>query len=225
MRNAFAASAGRGRIAGMALLLLLAASFAASCIWLTVRVVNQRERWAKRTLAGLIVGMPLMYVLSFGPACWLTARPLRVAPEPAMIVYYPLVDIAHRSASRRGTSRSIPTDRIGYALSWWMRLGVPRGAYAMIPDPAGGGVGARSIDPPPASWQPSPNWRKFDQPIWIRFIVCAIGIAILIWYTPTLLGKSPANPLPRWAVWVRAAGVSVCAFGLALAIYFYLLGW
>jgi hypothetical protein len=45
----------------------LAVAFAAFCVWLTVRVVNRRERWAKWTLAA-VVGLPLLYVLSFGPA-------------------------------------------------------------------------------------------------------------------------------------------------------------
>jgi hypothetical protein len=32
------------------------------------------ERWAKWTLAATIVGPPVLYVLSFGPACWLNER-------------------------------------------------------------------------------------------------------------------------------------------------------
>jgi len=44
---------------------------AAFCVWLAVRIFNRRERWAKWTLAGLVLGLPLLYVLSFGPACWL----------------------------------------------------------------------------------------------------------------------------------------------------------
>jgi hypothetical protein len=45
-------------------------AFAALCVWLMVRIVNRRERWAKWTLAGTIVGVPVLYLLSFGPACW-----------------------------------------------------------------------------------------------------------------------------------------------------------
>ena len=48
-------------------------AFAAICVWLTVRIINRRERWAKRTAVGLIVGLPLLYVASFGPACWMIA--------------------------------------------------------------------------------------------------------------------------------------------------------
>jgi hypothetical protein len=46
---------------------IVAVAFAAICVWLGVRIYNRRERWAKRTLA-LLVGLPLLYVASFGPA-------------------------------------------------------------------------------------------------------------------------------------------------------------
>jgi uncharacterized membrane protein YedE/YeeE len=52
----------------------LSVAFAAACIWLTVRIVNRRERWAKCALAGTIIGVPVLYVLSFGPACWWWSR-------------------------------------------------------------------------------------------------------------------------------------------------------
>jgi hypothetical protein len=48
-------------------------AFACFCVWLTVRIVNRRERWAKWTLA-MVVGLPVLYVASFGPACWFTSR-------------------------------------------------------------------------------------------------------------------------------------------------------
>ncbi len=51
----------------------LAVAFAAFCIWLTVRIVNRREQWAKWTLAA-VVGLPVLYVLSFGPAHVLSDR-------------------------------------------------------------------------------------------------------------------------------------------------------
>ena len=54
------------------LLSTLAVASAAFCIWLMVRVVNRRDRWAKWTLA--VVGVPALYIASFGPACWLSDR-------------------------------------------------------------------------------------------------------------------------------------------------------
>ena len=55
----------------MTLLPALAVAFAAFCVWLTVRTVNRRERWAKWTLTTLAC-VPILYVLSFGPACWVS---------------------------------------------------------------------------------------------------------------------------------------------------------
>lgn len=72
----------------MTLLLLVTTAVAAFWVWLTVRVLNRRERWAKWTLA-LVVGLPLLYVASFGPACWLADRGL-IAREIPLLVYDPL---------------------------------------------------------------------------------------------------------------------------------------
>jgi hypothetical protein len=65
----------------------LAVAFAAFCVWLGVRIINRRERWAKWTLAGLMVNVPLLYVSGFCVACWLgSANPdadgFRCAPAP-----------------------------------------------------------------------------------------------------------------------------------------------
>ncbi len=72
----------------MALLLLLAV-YVALLIWLTVRIVNRKERWAKWTLA-VVVGLLVLYVLSFGPACWIYSRTFE--QESSSTVW----DIAHR---------------------------------------------------------------------------------------------------------------------------------
>jgi hypothetical protein len=37
------------------LIVMLAASYAAFCVWLTVRIINRKERWAKRSLAFVVV--------------------------------------------------------------------------------------------------------------------------------------------------------------------------
>jgi hypothetical protein len=59
-------------------LLAFGTAFAALCVWLTVRIVNRRELWVKWALAG-VVGVPMLYVLSFGPACWLQSRCQRLS--------------------------------------------------------------------------------------------------------------------------------------------------
>ena len=67
------------------LLPALVVAFAAFCVWLTVRIVNRRERWAKRILAATLL-LPVLYVGSFGPACWLVGR--RVLPESILTTAY-----------------------------------------------------------------------------------------------------------------------------------------
>src|SRR5436190_24248622 len=74
------------------LLPTLGVAFAAFCVWLVVRVVNRRERWAKWTLAGG-VGVPVMYVLSVGPLGWMASHgmlPEFVDDEFIGTVYLPL---------------------------------------------------------------------------------------------------------------------------------------
>jgi len=53
---------------------IVAIAFAAFCVWLVVRIYNRRERWAKWTLAATLA-LPVLYVASFGPACWWFAAP------------------------------------------------------------------------------------------------------------------------------------------------------
>jgi len=48
---------------------IIEVAFAAFCVWLAVRIVNRKERWAKWMLATTI-GLPVLYVASIGPACW-----------------------------------------------------------------------------------------------------------------------------------------------------------
>ncbi len=63
-------------------------TFAAICIWLTVRIINRRERWAKWTLAAGI-SVPLLYVLSFGPACWFSSR-MKFGDSAMSFFYFPI---------------------------------------------------------------------------------------------------------------------------------------
>ena len=74
-------------------LLAIATTSVALCIWLIVRFVNRRERWVKRTLLAT-AAMPILYVASFGPVCWITAAP-RIAGElgstkPWMRIFFPI---------------------------------------------------------------------------------------------------------------------------------------
>ncbi len=49
----------------------LSVAFAAFVVWLAVRIINRRERWAKRTAMAVMAAAPVLYVLSFGPVCWM----------------------------------------------------------------------------------------------------------------------------------------------------------
>lgn len=89
---------------------------------------------------------PVLYIGSFGPACWLTARRHGDQPSQAMIVYYPVAYVLMRTNHR---------SRLANSLKWWMRVGLSKGFEAKIPFPTGGGYGARAIDPPPATWHPN----------------------------------------------------------------------
>jgi hypothetical protein len=51
-------------------LAIMGAAVAAFAVWLTVRIVNRRERWAKRMAAAFLV-FSVAYPLSFGPAYWM----------------------------------------------------------------------------------------------------------------------------------------------------------
>jgi hypothetical protein len=49
-------------------------SYGAILVWLVVRVANRRQRWAKWTLV-TVIGLPVLYIASLGPACRVTATP------------------------------------------------------------------------------------------------------------------------------------------------------
>jgi hypothetical protein len=49
----------------------LAAAFATFCVWLTVRIINRREQWAKRTAWGLLIATVPSYLFLLGPLLWL----------------------------------------------------------------------------------------------------------------------------------------------------------
>ena len=66
----------------------LAVAFAAFVIWLTVRIVNRKERRTKRT-AVILVALLVGYPLSWGPALWLHYRGhLPESLSPAISAFY-----------------------------------------------------------------------------------------------------------------------------------------
>jgi len=104
----------------------VAVAFAAFWVWFGARIFNRRERWAKWTLAA-VVGLPALYVASFGPACWMTAQTWNHSGAPSrqrgMSIYFPLGAIAFESRTKSGA-----------CLSWWIQAGLPSAEHlAVVP--------------------------------------------------------------------------------------------
>jgi hypothetical protein len=80
-------------------------------------------------MLAVVLAAPILYVLSFGPACWLTAIDNRIAytdfdknrPPQAMLIYSPLGSLACRESG------------VGNFLIWWMACGVRSGFAARSP--------------------------------------------------------------------------------------------
>ena|SRR5436190_17578557 len=88
-------------------------AFAAFCVWLTVRLVNRRERWAKWTAAVLVVVLTA-YPLSIGPVIWLSRSGWipESAGRPLAYLYAPLNFV-----------ELIP--KIGPLFEWYMERWIP----------------------------------------------------------------------------------------------------
>jgi hypothetical protein len=85
-------------------------AFSALCIWLTVRIVNRREKsrrvtWAAALAVAALVGYPL----SFGPACRLAQEDL-IPESQFMTMYRPCIRLAHEGPQA-----------VSDPLHWWVR--------------------------------------------------------------------------------------------------------
>jgi hypothetical protein len=91
-------------------------AFVSFVVWLGVRIVNRRERWAKRMAVGLAMAAFVGYPLSFGPYCWVGARSddLTIV-ERFNVVYSPLV----------GALLGLPESLYG-PVEWYLGLGAPQ---------------------------------------------------------------------------------------------------
>jgi hypothetical protein len=108
----------------------LGVAFAAFCVWLTVRIVNRRERWAKWT-AAVVAFLPILYVLSFGPACWITAAPRAAGnidePRMWMRFYFPIGAFIHYTRCENSKP-----------LVKWITFGAKQGGSVIVPNDASG---------------------------------------------------------------------------------------
>src|SRR5262245_54617373 len=101
---------------------LLTVASVAFCVWLTVRIVSRRERWAKWTLAA-VACLPVLYLASFGPACWVVSRTNRGA-LPLSVLYGPIAQIMWWTDTESVLGSAINRySKLGAAPDWaWMRV-------------------------------------------------------------------------------------------------------
>lgn len=75
----------------------LAFAVAGCGIWLAVRIVNRRKHYSRRMhIAGAVFSLLVAYVISFGPACWISSR-LGTGYEVVSRIYQPILKIAFAS--------------------------------------------------------------------------------------------------------------------------------
>ncbi|MBI3862974.1 MAG: hypothetical protein HY290_13870 [Planctomycetia bacterium] len=103
-------------------LAFVVAVFAAFCVWLVVRIVNRKERWAMWTLA-TIVGIPLLYVLSFGPVCRMAGKDV-LSPQLTYRFYGIYGPLVHRAMEHESP--------FGKTLHWWSTLWHDDGAWTLF---------------------------------------------------------------------------------------------
>lgn len=84
---------------------------------------SRRFRWALVVVAIL----PLTYVGSFGPVCWIVADQAPGEPSPIWLIYAPLSRASFRSE----------TELVRLAVHWWAGIGIAPGSYALMPLPEG----------------------------------------------------------------------------------------
>jgi hypothetical protein len=120
------------------LLPVLAVAFAACCVWLAVRIVNRRERWAKWTLAA-VAGLPVLYVASIGPACRIAAAPL---PDRYSISTLNLSQSRLCGAYWPIGWFGKPEKKLSYcaqSLLWYAHFWLPDKSFVVIPTSSDGG--------------------------------------------------------------------------------------
>jgi hypothetical protein len=112
-----------------AILVATGIGFSALVIWLTIRIINHRERWAKWAAVVLVI-TPFVYAASLGPACWIISHNGDEMWSSVPAVYRPVgTVIYHLPYSLQG-----PIDD-------FIRLGMKDETGIMIPCDPGGMMG------------------------------------------------------------------------------------
>jgi hypothetical protein len=86
-------------------------------------------------IVALLIGVPVLYVASFGPACWLTAQPLENGmrndgwdmPPSWMLIYRPF-----------GIILNEPGSPLKVGINWWATVGIKSTSRAVVPFGSGG---------------------------------------------------------------------------------------
>jgi hypothetical protein len=94
----------------------LAVAFAAFCVWLGVRILNRRERWAKWTLATAAL-LLILYPLSIGPA-YLLAMRISWRPGPDLKWPITVVETAYAPVVRLADNTN-SSETIAEYIEWW----------------------------------------------------------------------------------------------------------
>jgi hypothetical protein len=77
------------------LLAVLAMTFAAFAVWLAIRIINRRERWAKWTAVALVLIAITGYPLSMGPVVVFVPY-LYLRADDFTRFYYPIYWVSYR---------------------------------------------------------------------------------------------------------------------------------
>jgi hypothetical protein len=101
--------------------------FAAFCVWLGVRIINRRERWAKWA-AAVVVGVPVLYVASFGPSCWWLSKAGQV--EEFVSLRYRM---AHGAYWPIGYVAQNGPERVQNVIRWYATLGLRMETVVYLP--------------------------------------------------------------------------------------------
>ena len=95
--------------------------------WYTPGMSDDRKNPVWPWIAALLIGVPVLYVASFGPACRLASGPYAKDESPAanwaMYIYVPLGKLILHS----------PDTGYRRLLFWWITTCLPKGHTVMIP--------------------------------------------------------------------------------------------
>ncbi len=110
-----------GRQLVLIMLPALSVTFAGFSIWLTVRIINRRERRTKRTVVALVISLLVAYPLSFFVVAtilfFMEAPPSGIAKELLSGIYSPLIWIFKENRFVNWLFDRVLTSATGFAMA------------------------------------------------------------------------------------------------------------